>query len=206
MLANIWWSVDACTESPHWGLNPGPSAYKTDVLLLSYRGRCRCRRRVAESTAAASAARTGWAHGRAECGETRGQGANPSTWACCAMAICADEASHAFAASKQPPIGQGASELGWLTMWATVAQHVRVTAVATRWTGWLRAACCPSARAPKTEGGGSCLVCGRAGAVSRDRLLGHLVISHLVRRAVASVSPSSFLNREGCGALHVAPA
>ena len=26
--------------SPHWGLNPGPSVYKTDALPLSYRGRC----------------------------------------------------------------------------------------------------------------------------------------------------------------------
>ena len=28
------------TKSPHWGLNPGPSVYKTDALSLSYRGRC----------------------------------------------------------------------------------------------------------------------------------------------------------------------
>ena len=27
-----------CTISPHWGLNPGPSVYKTDALPLSYRG------------------------------------------------------------------------------------------------------------------------------------------------------------------------
>ncbi len=28
-----------CTElSLHWGLNPGPSVYKTDALPLSYRG------------------------------------------------------------------------------------------------------------------------------------------------------------------------
>ena len=26
--------------SLHWGLNPGPSVYKTDALPLSYRGRC----------------------------------------------------------------------------------------------------------------------------------------------------------------------
>ena len=26
--------------SPHWGLNPGPSVYKTDALPLSYRGIC----------------------------------------------------------------------------------------------------------------------------------------------------------------------
>ena len=25
--------------SPHWGLNPGPSVYRTDALPLSYRGR-----------------------------------------------------------------------------------------------------------------------------------------------------------------------
>jgi hypothetical protein len=25
-------------KSPHWGLNPGPSVYKTDALPLSYRG------------------------------------------------------------------------------------------------------------------------------------------------------------------------
>ena len=25
-------------QSPHWGLNPGPSVYKTDALPLSYRG------------------------------------------------------------------------------------------------------------------------------------------------------------------------
>ena len=28
--------------SPHWGLNPGPSVYKTDALPLSYRGICLC--------------------------------------------------------------------------------------------------------------------------------------------------------------------
>ena len=28
-----------CIRSPHWGLNPGPSVYKTDALPLSYRGR-----------------------------------------------------------------------------------------------------------------------------------------------------------------------
>ena len=27
-------------KSPHWGLNPGPSVYKTDALPLSYRGLC----------------------------------------------------------------------------------------------------------------------------------------------------------------------
>ena len=27
-------------KSPHWGLNPGPSVYKTDALPLSYRGEC----------------------------------------------------------------------------------------------------------------------------------------------------------------------
>ena len=26
------------SESPHWGLNPGPSVYRTDALPLSYRG------------------------------------------------------------------------------------------------------------------------------------------------------------------------
>ena len=26
--------------SPHWGLNPGPSVYRTDALPLSYRGCC----------------------------------------------------------------------------------------------------------------------------------------------------------------------
>ena len=30
------WRVIA--NSPHWGLNPGPSVYKTDALPLSYRG------------------------------------------------------------------------------------------------------------------------------------------------------------------------
>ena len=30
------WRVTA--NSPHWGLNPGPSVYKTDALPLSYRG------------------------------------------------------------------------------------------------------------------------------------------------------------------------
>ena len=29
----------ACMISPHWGLNPGPSVYRTDALPLSYRGR-----------------------------------------------------------------------------------------------------------------------------------------------------------------------
>ena len=29
--------------SLHWGLNPGPSVYKTDALPLSYRGICRDR-------------------------------------------------------------------------------------------------------------------------------------------------------------------
>ena len=28
--------------SPHWGLNPGPSVYRTDALPLSYRGICLC--------------------------------------------------------------------------------------------------------------------------------------------------------------------
>ena len=28
--------------SPHWGLNPGPSVYKTDALPLSYRGNWKC--------------------------------------------------------------------------------------------------------------------------------------------------------------------
>jgi len=37
--------MDKSTEtkysaSPHWGLNPGPSVYKTDALPLSYRGNC----------------------------------------------------------------------------------------------------------------------------------------------------------------------
>ena len=30
----------ACMISPHWGLNPGPSVYRTDALPLSYRGMC----------------------------------------------------------------------------------------------------------------------------------------------------------------------
>ena len=30
--------------STRWGLNPGPSVYKTDALPLSYRGRCRLHR------------------------------------------------------------------------------------------------------------------------------------------------------------------
>ena len=29
-------NLKAC--SPHWGLNPGPSVYKTDALPLSYKG------------------------------------------------------------------------------------------------------------------------------------------------------------------------
>ena len=29
-------NLKAC--SPHWGLNPGPSVYKTDALPLSFRG------------------------------------------------------------------------------------------------------------------------------------------------------------------------
>ena len=29
-------------ESLHWGLNPGPSVYKTDALPLSYRGHVTC--------------------------------------------------------------------------------------------------------------------------------------------------------------------
>ena len=33
---------NAC--SPHWGLNPGPSVYKTDALPLSYRGLMDARR------------------------------------------------------------------------------------------------------------------------------------------------------------------
>lgn len=36
-------------DSPHWGLNPGPSVYKTDALPLSYRGRCRYKQAVAGS-------------------------------------------------------------------------------------------------------------------------------------------------------------
>ena len=31
-------AVGRCCNSPHWGLNPGPSVYKTDALPLSYRG------------------------------------------------------------------------------------------------------------------------------------------------------------------------
>ena len=30
--------VALCTQSPHSGLNPGPSVYRTDALPLSYRG------------------------------------------------------------------------------------------------------------------------------------------------------------------------
>ena len=30
--------ITAIVKSPHWGLNPGPSVYKTDALPLSYRG------------------------------------------------------------------------------------------------------------------------------------------------------------------------
>ena len=34
-----WWICDTMkVKSPHWGLNPGPSVYKTDALPLSYRG------------------------------------------------------------------------------------------------------------------------------------------------------------------------
>ena len=33
-------------NSPHWGLNPGPSVYKTDALPLSYRGASFPRRAV----------------------------------------------------------------------------------------------------------------------------------------------------------------
>ncbi len=29
---------DVGAQQPHWGLNPGPSVYKTDALPLSYRG------------------------------------------------------------------------------------------------------------------------------------------------------------------------
>ena len=31
-------SAHCFLNSPHWGLNPGPSVYKTDALPLSYRG------------------------------------------------------------------------------------------------------------------------------------------------------------------------
>ena len=31
-------ALGGCGNSPHWGLNPGPSVYKTDALPLSYRG------------------------------------------------------------------------------------------------------------------------------------------------------------------------
>jgi hypothetical protein len=31
-------ALGGCRNSPHWGLNPGPSVYKTDALPLSYRG------------------------------------------------------------------------------------------------------------------------------------------------------------------------
>ena len=32
------WEPFGLQRSPHWGLNPGPSVYKTDALPLSYRG------------------------------------------------------------------------------------------------------------------------------------------------------------------------
>ena len=34
------WGRVPIPKSPHWGLNPGPSVYKTDALPLSYRGSC----------------------------------------------------------------------------------------------------------------------------------------------------------------------
>ena len=43
-MLGVFWNVcrgrlDALVQkSPHWGLNPGPSVYKTDALPLSYRG------------------------------------------------------------------------------------------------------------------------------------------------------------------------
>ena len=37
-MSNFLKSVWRLWNSPHWGLNPGPSVYKTDALPLSYRG------------------------------------------------------------------------------------------------------------------------------------------------------------------------
>ena len=41
-LVLAWWSASACavpmSNSLHWGLNPGPSVYRTDALPLSYKG------------------------------------------------------------------------------------------------------------------------------------------------------------------------
>ena len=40
------------SSSLHWGLNPGPSVYKTDALPLSYRGLQHMRARVLVGTEA----------------------------------------------------------------------------------------------------------------------------------------------------------
>jgi hypothetical protein len=38
-VSSAWQQLSVCLgSSPHWGLNPGPSVYKTDSLPLSYRG------------------------------------------------------------------------------------------------------------------------------------------------------------------------
>ena len=43
-----YYSFVHCPKSLHWGLNPGPSVYRTDALPLSYRGLRPCEKLVRE--------------------------------------------------------------------------------------------------------------------------------------------------------------
>ena len=53
--------------SPHWGLNPGPSVYKTDALPLSFRGRCEFPCRICHQASHKGHARNGTAGVRIQC-------------------------------------------------------------------------------------------------------------------------------------------
>ena len=64
--------------SPHWGLNPGPSVYRTDALPLSYRGRER-----RKSASGSEPQHTQTTHPGAIASAERGNPARPATMGVC---------------------------------------------------------------------------------------------------------------------------